>query len=73
MIDRGSRVAVTSQAELLDLRRSSVHYSPRALSNRDLCLMRRIDELHLQMPFYGSRKLTRELQKESHDVGAVTS
>ena len=31
--------------------------------------MRRLDELHLQQPFYGSRKLTRELQKEGHDVG----
>ena len=31
--------------------------------------MRRLDELHLQMPFYGSRKLTRELRKEGHDVG----
>jgi putative transposase len=31
--------------------------------------MRRIDELHLQLPFYGSRKLTRELRKEGQDVG----
>jgi len=69
MIDRGSRVAVTRQAELLDLSRSSVYYSPRALPDRDLCLMRRLDELHLQLPFYGSRKLTRELRKEGHDVG----
>jgi putative transposase len=69
MIDRGSKVPVTRQAELLDLSRSSVYYTPRALSDRDLALMRRIDELHLQIPFYGSRKLTRELQKEGHDVG----
>ena len=69
MIDRGSRVAVTRQAELLDLSRSSVYYSPRALPGRDLCFMRRLDELHLQLPFYGSRKLTRELRKEGHDVG----
>jgi putative transposase len=69
MIDRGSKVSVTRQAELLDLSRSSVYYTPRPLSNRDLGLMRRLDELHLQLPFYGSRKLTRELQKEGHDVG----
>ena len=42
---------------------------PRALSDRDLRLMRRIDELHLQMPFYGSRKLTRELRNQGYDVG----
>jgi putative transposase len=69
MIDRGSTLPVTRQAELLDLSRSSVYYTPRPLSDRDLGLMRRLDELHLQMPFYGSRKLTRELQKEGHDVG----
>jgi putative transposase len=69
MIDRGSKVPVTRQAELLDLSRSSVYYTPRPLSDRDLGLMRRLDELHLQLPFYGSRKLTRELQKEGHEVG----
>jgi putative transposase len=69
MIDRGSKLPVTRQAELLDLSRSSVYYAPRPLSDRDLGLMRRLDELHLQMPFYGSRKLTRELQKEGHEVG----
>jgi putative transposase len=69
MIDRGSILPVTRQAELLDLSRSSVYYTPRPLSDRDLGVMRRLDELHLQLPFYGSRKLTRELQKEGHDVG----
>jgi putative transposase len=69
MIDRGAKVTVTRQAELLALSRSSVYYSPRALPDRDLLLMRRLDELHLQWPFYGSRKLASELQKEGHEVG----
>ena len=69
MIDRGSEVPVGRQAELLDLSRSSVYYMPRPLSERDLRLMRRLDELHLKWPFYGARKLTRELQKEGHAVG----
>ncbi len=69
MIERGSEVSVTRQAEMLDLSRSSVYYTPRPLPERDLKLMRRIDELHLELPFYGARKLTRELQKEGHDVG----
>ena len=69
MIERGAKVAVRRQAELLDLSRSSVYYTPRPLSERDLVLMRRIDELHLQIPFYGSRKLTRELRNEGHEVG----
>jgi putative transposase len=68
MIERGSEVAVTRQAQLLDLSRSSVYYTPRALSERDLLLMRRIDELHLELPYYGSRKLAKQLQREGHEV-----
>jgi putative transposase len=69
MIERGSEVAVTRQAELLGLSRSSVYYTPRPVSERDLVMMRRIDELHLQLPFYGSRKLADQLQREGHQVG----
>jgi putative transposase len=53
---------VKRQAELLDLSRSSVYYTPRPISERDLKLMRRLDDLHLQWPFYGARKLARELR-----------
>jgi putative transposase len=69
MIERGSEVAVKRQAELLDLSRSSVYYMPRALSERDLQLMRRLDELHLQLPYYGSRKLAAQLRREGQEVG----
>jgi len=69
MIDRGAKVAVKRQAELLDLSRSSVYYTPRALSERDLKLMRRIDEMHLELPYYGSRKLADRLQREGYEVG----
>ena len=57
MIDRGGELSVKRQAELLDLSRASVYYRPRPVSERDLKLMRRIDELHLEAPFYGSRKI----------------
>ena len=69
MIDRGSEISVKRQAELLDLSRSSVYYTPRPVPERDLALMRRIDELHLAMPFYGARKLAAQLRREGHDVG----
>jgi putative transposase len=69
MIDRGVKLPVKRQAELLDLSRSSVYYTPRPLSPRDLTLMRRIDELHLELPFYGSRKLADRLRREGHEVG----
>jgi putative transposase len=69
MIERGSEVAVQRQAELFGLSRSSVYYTPRPVSERDLRLMRRLDELHLELPFYGSRKLADALRREGHAVG----
>lgn len=60
---------MTRQAELLDLSRSSVYYTPRPVSERDLALMRRIDELHLEAPFFGARKIAAQLRREGHEVG----
>ena len=69
MIERDGEVSVKRQAQLLDLSRSSVYYMARGLPERDLKLMRILDELHLKWPFYGARKLTRELQNQGHEVG----
>jgi putative transposase len=69
MIKRGSEVSVKRQAELLDVSRANVYYRPRPVTARDLKLMRRIDELHLEAPFYGARKLAAQLQREGHEVG----
>ena len=60
---------VTSQCKLLGLSRSSVYYRPRGVSEGDLLLMRRIDELHLEHPFLGARKLARLLKDEGCAVG----
>jgi len=69
MIDRGSHLPVKRQARLLDLSRSSVYYRPRPVSAQDLLLMRRIDELHLEAPFFGARKLAAQLRREGHRIG----
>jgi putative transposase len=69
MIERGTEVPVKRQAQLLQLSRSSVYYEARPISARDLKLMRRIDELHLQLPYYGARKLAQQLRREGHEVG----
>jgi len=45
----------TRRCELLDVARSTAYYRPEPLSEEDLALMRLIDEIHLQWPFYGSR------------------
>ena len=69
MIERGAAVTVKRQAELLELSRSNVYYQPRPVSERDLLLMRRIDELHLEAPYYGARKLAVQLRREGHWIG----
>ena len=69
MIDGDGELSVKRQAELLDVSRASVYYRPRPVSARDLQLMRRIDELHLEAPFYGARKIAAQLQREGHEVG----
>jgi putative transposase len=51
------------------LSRSNVYYVPRPLPERDLVLMRRIDEIHLESPFFGSRKIVDQLRRDGHDVG----
>lgn len=68
MIDKKDRLPVTRQCELLQLSRSSVYYVPAPISPKDLELMRQIDEIHLQYPFYGSRKLRDELWARGHSV-----
>ena len=69
MIDRGAVLTVKRQTELLDLTRSNVYYRPRPVSERDLLLMRRIDELHLEAPYYGARKFAAQLRREGHEIG----
>jgi putative transposase len=69
LIERGGKLAVKRQAQLLGLSRSSVYYRGRPMSARDLGLMRRIDELHLEAPFFGARKIAAQLRREGHLVG----
>ena len=69
MIDTNHRLPVVRQAQLLELSRSSVYYLPRPTSSEDLALMRRIDELHLEHPFAGSRMMRDFLKGEGHFIG----
>ena len=71
MIDRDHKLSVSRQAKALGISRGSVYYLPRPVSEADLKLMRRIDELHLEYPFAGSRMLKGLLQAEGHQVGRL--
>jgi putative transposase len=69
MIDRSHDLPLTRQAEVLKLSRSSVYYLSRPLSPATLAIMRRIDELHLEFPFAGSRMLRDFLIGEGIEIG----
>jgi putative transposase len=69
MIDPGHPLPIVRQAQLLELSRASVYYRPQPTSDADLALMRRIDELHLEHPFAGSRMLRDLLNREGFAVG----
>jgi putative transposase len=69
MIDREHGLPVTKQAKVLNISRGSVYYLPRPVPERDLILMRRIDELHMNYPFAGSRMMQGLLKQEGFEVG----
>ena len=69
MIDRTHELSVTRQADLVGISRGTVYYLPQPVAEADLVLMRRIDELHLEYPWAGSRKLRDFLQREGLVVG----
>lgn len=60
--------SVVQQCKMLRVARSTLYYKPKAMDDAELALMRRIDELYLKWPFYGSRRLTVELRGEGFAV-----
>jgi putative transposase len=69
MVEREQpELSVRRQCELLRVSRSGLYYEPEPTSPEQLALMRRVDELHLKYPFYGSRKLSDALGKEGFDA-----
>ena len=69
MIDREHKLPISRQAETLGISRGCVYYLPAPTRAVDLTLMRRIDELHLEHPFAGTRMLRDWLNEEGHAVG----
>ena len=69
MIDRSHALPITKQAKALGISRGSVYYRPRRVLAADLAIMRRMDELHLEFPFAGSRMLRDLLNQEGIGIG----
>jgi len=62
-------LSLSRQCRLLTISRSSFYYAPKGESPENLALMRRIDELFLKYPFYGSRQMARQLRREGIEAG----
>ena len=69
MIDRSHPLPLAKQAQAVGISRGSVYYLPKPVPAQDLALMRRIDELHLELPFAGSRMLRDLLRLQGTEVG----
>src|ERR1700709_1615292 len=69
MITPSHDLPVTRQVKVLGISRGAFYYKARPVPPRDLAIMRRIDELHLERPFAGSRMLRDMLNREGVSVG----
>src|SRR5207302_11456762 len=69
MIDREHDLSITRQAEVLKISRGSVYYLPRPVPDADLEIMWRLDRLHLEYPFAGSRMLRGLLALQGCKIG----
>ena len=68
LVEANTEVSMRRQCELLGVNRSSLYYEPVEPDSEELSLMRRMDELHLKHPFFGSRKMTQTLKAEGIHV-----
>ena len=72
MIEPEGPLSLSRQCVLLGVSRSSLYYRPKGESAENLALMRRMDELHMDYPFYGSRQMMRHLRREREPPRAGT-
>jgi putative transposase len=59
-----SKISVKRQCELLGVNRSTLYYRPRPDRSDDSSLMAHIDRIYTEMPFYGSRKIAKQLSRQ---------
>ena len=69
LVDRSDPVlSIVAQCQLLKVARSTLYYRPAPVSADDLAVMRRLDELYLATPFYGTRRMVAVLRREGWSV-----
>lgn len=57
-------ISIVRQCQLLGVNRSSYYYEPVPVDPEDISLMRRIDEIYTQFPYYGAPRITARLSRE---------
>ena len=67
-----AELPLEAQAKLLGISRSSLYYRPRPPSEKEVRIKHRIDEIYTQHPFYGSRKIQKQLEREGEIIGKNT-
>ena len=73
MVEEDGPLSLSRQCGLLHVSRSSLYYEPAGESAENLALMRRLDELHMEHPFYGSRQMVRHLAGRTWSRAATGS
>jgi len=68
MIKPKQELSIVRQCKLLDVHRSGVYHRPKPSSPINLALMREIDEIHINRPFLGVRRVTDELCEKGHEI-----
>jgi putative transposase len=66
-------VSLTAQADILSLSRSSLYYQAVPPSAAEVAAKHRIDELYLDFPYYGARRMAAQLQREGHSIDRKTA
>lgn len=64
-----NQISIVKQAELLGIARSTVYYKERRLSELDFFLMNEVDKIYCEHPYYGTRKISKELQRRGYKIG----
>ena len=66
LVEKHDSLSIQEQCDLLDLSRRTYYYEPKTESAENLQIMRLLDEIYLDHPYYGSRKMTAILQRQGY-------
>jgi len=72
MVESSSELTIKQQAHLLSLSRASIYYKAKEISEEEIKIKHRIDQIYTKWPFYGSRRIRVELDREGIKINRKT-